>query len=81
MYFLPVFSFSCAVDEENADQPCPESAVHLGVLQVFHGSGPPSGLQAGQNPLLAGIYYDDDSGAWYPWDIANQTWPTVPEVT
>lgn len=81
MYFHPVFSFDCALDESNANQSCNQSALPSGILQVFHGDGPPSGLQPAQNPSLAAVYYDDDpGGAMYPWNVATQSWPTIPEV-
>lgn len=43
--------------------------------QVFQGSGPPAGLQTGQNPALAGIYYDTDVGGLvYQWSVSGGGW-------
>lgn len=74
----PSFALDCCTT-------CPGTAADLtpvisGVLQVFHGSGPPTGLQADQNPLIAAIYYNDENGVWYPWDVTDQAWVMPPEI-
>lgn len=46
-----------------------------GARQIFHGNGPPSGLQTGQVASLEAIYIDDSPpNFWYVWDVANTTW-------
>lgn len=73
----PSFALDCCTTCPGTVAAAP---VTTGTLQVFHGSGAPTGLQAEQNPLLAAIYYNDDNGVWYPWDVAAQEWVLPPEI-
>lgn len=46
-----------------------------GSLQVFEGSGPPSGVQTGMNGARAALYYDIDPGGFlYHWNVTDQSW-------
>lgn len=50
-------------------------------LQVFDGNGPPVGLQPGQNPAMAGTYYDLLTGVTYQWNTSTMQWPPAPPDT
>lgn len=50
-------------------------------LQVFSGNGAPVGLQSGQNPAMAAVYYDLTSGIVYQWNTSTLAWPPAPSDT
>lgn len=46
-----------------------------GTLQVFQGSGAPSGIQTGMDGTKSALYYNTDPGGFlYYWHIAGQSW-------
>lgn len=76
MYWIPVFSFDCAVGLPVGSLPCPADTTVKSLQQWFNGHGPPSGLQENQSPGFPAWYQDldtsliwpdpDGTGAWVP---------------